>query len=57
MKTVIVPKSNLQDIVIDEEKLVKVKIIPVDTIEEVMGHALDWNGNEKLKEKIFRRKK
>lgn len=57
MKTVIVPKSNLQDIVIDEEKLVKVKIIPVETIEEVMEHALDWNGNKKLKEKIFRGKK
>lgn len=57
MKMVIVPKSNLQDIVIDEEKLEKVKIVPVETIEEVMEYALDWNGNKKLKEKIFNGKK
>src|SRR3989344_4327938 len=57
IKTVIVPKSNLQDIVIDEDKIGKVKIIPVETIEEVMEHALDWNGKSKLKEKIFNGKK
>ncbi|MDO8511348.1 MAG: ATP-dependent protease LonB [Nanoarchaeota archaeon] len=57
IKTVIVPKSNLQDIVIDEDKLGKVKIIPVETIQEVMEHALDWNGNKKLKEKIFNGKR
>ncbi|MEW5897432.1 MAG: ATP-dependent protease LonB [Nanoarchaeota archaeon] len=53
MKTVIVPASNMQDIVISKEKLGKVKIIPVETIEEVLEHALDWNGKRKLKEKIF----
>ncbi len=57
IKTVIVPKSNLQDIVIDEDKISKVKIIPVVTIEEVLEYALDWNGNKKLKEKIFNGKK
>lgn len=57
IKIVIVPKSNLQDIVIDEDKLQKVKIIPVETIKEVMEHALDWNGNKKLKEKIFNGKR
>ncbi len=53
ISTVIVPKSNLQDIVLEKEKLAKVKLIPVNTIEEVLEHALDWNGNHKLKEKIF----
>ena len=57
IKIVIVPKSNLQDIVIDEEKLDKVRIIPVETIKEVMEYALDWNGKGKLKEKIFKVKK
>jgi len=57
IKIVIVPKTNLQDIVIDEEKLQKVKIIPVETIEDVLEHALDWNGNKKLKETIFNGKK
>ena len=53
IKIVIVPKSNLQDIVIDKEKLSKVKIIPVVKIEEVLEHALDWNGKKKIKEMIF----
>src|SRR3989344_4397428 len=57
IKIVIVPKSNLQDIVIDEDQLGKVKIILVETIEEVMEYALDWNGKGKLKEKIFNGKK
>ena len=53
IKTVIVPKANLQDIVVDAEKLKKVTIIPVQTIEEVLEEALDWNGKRKLKEWIF----
>ena len=57
IKIVIVPKSNLQDVVIDQDKLQQVKIIPVETIEEVMDHALDWSGNKKLKEKIFNGKR
>lgn len=57
IKIIIVPKSNLQDIVIDKEKLHKVKIIPVVNIEEVLEHALDWNGKAKIKEMIFKMKK
>tara|TARA_Y100000310_G_C20704331_1_gene833674 strand:+ start:1137 stop:2510 length:1374 start_codon:yes stop_codon:yes gene_type:complete len=57
VKIVIVPKSNLKDIVIDAEKLKKVKIIPVTKIEEVMEFSLDWNGNKKLKALIFNGKK
>lgn len=53
IKTVIVPKSNLQDIVISPEKLGSVKIVPVENIEEVLEHALDWNGKKKIKTKIF----
>lgn len=53
IKTIIVPKSNLRDIVIDAEKLKKVTIIPVESIEEVLEHALEWNGKSKLKERIF----
>jgi Lon-like ATP-dependent protease len=52
IKTIIVPKSNLQDIVVDKEKLVKVKIIPVETIEEVLTYALDWKGKENIFKKI-----
>jgi ATP-dependent Lon protease len=53
IKTVIVPYSNLNDIVIDKNKLAKVKIIPVETIEEVLEHALFWEGKAKLKNKIL----
>ncbi len=56
IKTIIVPKSNLQDIVVDKEKLARVTIIPVTSLEEVLEHALDWNGNKDLKEKIFGKK-
>ncbi len=57
IKTIIVPKSNLQDIVIEKNKLEKIKIIPVTMIEEVLEHALEWKGNSKLKEKITGKKR
>jgi ATP-dependent Lon protease len=52
IKTIIVPKSNLQDIVIDNDKLKKVKIVPVTSIEEVLEYALEWNGKKRIKEMI-----
>jgi len=57
IKTIIVPKSNLQDIVLDKEKLDKVKIIPVENIEEVLEHALDWDGKKSIKDQILGGKK
>jgi ATP-dependent Lon protease len=53
VKTIVVPKSNLQDIVLSDEQLKKVKIIPVTTIEEVLEHALYWNGNKGLKNMLI----
>ena len=57
IKIIIVPKSNLQDIVIEEKKLSLVKIIPVSSIEEVLEHALDWSGKSKIKEMIGKNKR
>ncbi|MFH0701759.1 MAG: ATP-dependent protease LonB [Candidatus Woesearchaeota archaeon] len=57
VKTIIVPKSNLQDIVVDADKLKKVTIIPVVSLEEVLEFALDWEGNEKLRDQIVNGKK
>lgn len=57
IKTVIVPHSNMQDIVIDKEKAGKVKIIPVHTIGEVLEEVLDWNGKKRLKELILNGRK
>lgn len=50
---VIVPKSNLRDIVIDSERLKKIKIIPVETIQEVLKEAIDWKGKESILKKII----
>lgn len=52
IKKVIVPKSNMQDIVIDKDKRDKVDIIPVDYISEVLQEALDWKNDKKVLEKI-----
>lgn len=56
IKVIIVPKSNLQDIVLDKQRLSKIKIIPVETIEEVLNYAFDWQGKENILEKISRKK-
>lgn len=52
IKTIIVPKANLYDIVLEPEKLKKVRIIPVETIEEVLNYALDWKGKKNIFERI-----
>ena len=54
MEKVIVPKSNVQDIVIDNKKLKKVEVIPVETIQEVLKEVLYWKGKEKILKKIMR---
>jgi Lon-like ATP-dependent protease len=46
LKSVIVPKSNMQDIVVDQDKLKKIKIIPVSNIMEVLNEAIDWRGKQ-----------
>jgi len=55
IKTVIVPKTNLKDIIVPKEKLNKIKIIPVDTIEEVLKEALDWTGKQKILNMILKK--
>ncbi len=39
-KKVIIPKANLQDVILDEEHEGKIEIIPVNTVEDVLKHAL-----------------
>jgi len=48
IKKVLVPKSNLQDIIIDKDKLKLVTIIPVETISQVLKEALDWKGKNEI---------
>jgi Lon-like ATP-dependent protease len=55
IKYVIVPKSNMQDIIVDKEKLSKITIIPVESITEVLKEVLDWKGKETILKKIEER--
>jgi len=55
IKNIIVPKSNLRDIIIDPKKLDKIRIIPVETIEEVLKEALVWKGKENILKKIIKK--
>ncbi len=52
IEKVIVPKSNMQDIIIDKDMISKVKIIPVEHIREVLKEIIDWKGKEKILKKI-----
>ncbi len=46
---VIVPYTNLNDIVIDEAQLKKIKIIPVKHIIDVVDEMIDWKGKEDVR--------
>jgi Lon-like ATP-dependent protease len=54
IKKVLVPRSNLKDIIIDSEKINKIKIIPVDSISDVLKEALDWKGKQAILNKIVK---
>jgi ATP-dependent Lon protease len=43
LAAVIVPRTNMNDIVIQKERLAKIKVIPVDNIGQVLEHAMDWS--------------
>ncbi len=53
MTHILVPRANLQDIVIDKEKLEKIRIIPVDSIVDVLKEGLDWTDKEAILKKIL----
>ena len=56
IKRVIIPKSNLRDIVLNKDAIKKIKIIPVEKIEEVLKQALNWKGKQNLLKKITQNK-
>ena len=55
IKKVIVPRSNMQDIVISEKDLDKIKIIPVDTLDQVLEEVMNWKGKEAILKKIMKK--
>jgi len=52
IKKVIIPKTNVQDVILSEESKKKVKVIPVETITQVLEHALYWKGKESILRRI-----
>jgi Lon-like ATP-dependent protease len=48
IKRILVPKSNMEDIILGEDKLKQIEIIPVETITQVLKEALDWKGKEDI---------
>ncbi len=55
IEKVIVPKTNLRDIILPKDKLAKIEIIPVARLSEVLKEALDWKGKEDILRKILKK--
>jgi Lon-like ATP-dependent protease len=52
IKTVLIPKANLNDVLIEDKYVGQIEIIPVETLTDVLQHALVGEGKEKLLEKL-----
>jgi len=52
IKKVIIPKSNLNDVLIEEKFVDKVEVIPVSTLPEVIKYALEGKGKKELLKKL-----
>jgi ATP-dependent Lon protease len=52
ISTIIVPRTNVKDIILDQQSSDAIDIRPVDRIEEVLELALDWTGQEDILERI-----
>jgi len=52
IKTVLIPKANLNDVLIEEEFKDKIEIIPVETLNDVLKNALVGEGKEELLKKL-----
>lgn len=54
LKAVIIPKSNMGDVIIENEFRDKIRIIPVSTIDEVLEYSLVGSGKKELLNKLKR---
>ncbi len=52
IKEVIIPKSNLKDVIIEEKEIKKIKLVPVSNFIEVLEESLDWTNNRSLLKKV-----
>ncbi|HLD87517.1 MAG TPA: S16 family serine protease, partial [Candidatus Nanoarchaeia archaeon] len=49
---VIVPKSNMKDIVLPPDKRKRIEIIPVEKLSEVLENIIDWKGKAAILDQI-----
>ncbi|HDO19719.1 MAG TPA: ATP-dependent protease LonB [Thermoplasmatales archaeon] len=54
LKRVIIPKANLNDVLMDERYKGKIEVIPVETLREALEHVLIGKGKKELLEKLAR---
>ncbi len=52
IKRVIIPKANEKDVLLSKQDLKEIKVIAVTKISEVLKHALDWKGKERILKKM-----
>ncbi len=52
IKTILIPKANMQDVLVEKKFADDITVIPVATLPEVIEHALDGDGKELLLQKL-----
>ena len=52
IKKVLIPKSNLNDVLIEDKYLNKIEIVPVETLADVLDNALTGEGKAELLKKL-----
>ncbi|MDK2849998.1 MAG: ATP-dependent Lon protease, partial [Candidatus Woesearchaeota archaeon] len=57
IKKVLVPKENIEDIVLKKEDLEKIEIVPLTNIFDVLEHAFEWKGHENILKTIRKKSK
>lgn len=52
MKIVLIPRENLKDVLLDDKYIDRIEVIPVDTLRDVLQHALVGSRKEGLLKKL-----
>ncbi|MCK4457748.1 MAG: ATP-dependent protease LonB, partial [Thermoplasmata archaeon] len=52
LKKVIIPKSNMKDVLLEDKYIGEIEVIPVETLKDVLVHALVGKRKEGLLEKL-----
>jgi Lon-like ATP-dependent protease len=52
LKTVLIPRSNMKDVLLEDKYIGRIRVIPVETLKDVLLHALVGKRKEGLLEKL-----